>query len=84
MPVVGQPPVGSGNVPRFALFAAESSAVAGLIQQYTGLLEPLVRPALAAAGMWLVRPDGYVACASTDAAGIGRYLARLIPGGAMN
>jgi 2-polyprenyl-6-methoxyphenol hydroxylase-like FAD-dependent oxidoreductase len=62
----------------------ESSAVAGLIQQYTGLLDPLVRPALDGAGIWLVRPDGYVACASTDAAVIGGYLARLTPGGAMN
>jgi hypothetical protein len=84
VPVSGQPPVGSGNVPRFALFAPENTAVAGLIQQYNGLLDPRVRPALHANGIWLVRPDGYVACASTDAAVIGGYLARLIPGGAMS
>jgi hypothetical protein len=68
VPVAGQPPVGSGSVPRFALFAAENAAVAVLIQQHSNLLDPLVRPPLRAGGMWLVRPDGQVAGASADAA----------------
>jgi 2-polyprenyl-6-methoxyphenol hydroxylase-like FAD-dependent oxidoreductase len=84
VPVAGQPPAGSGAVPRFALFAPENAAVAALIQQYSALLDPLVRPPLRASGMWLVRPDGYVACASADATVIERYLGRLTPGGAMN
>jgi 2-polyprenyl-6-methoxyphenol hydroxylase-like FAD-dependent oxidoreductase len=82
-PVAGQPPVGSGTTPRFALCAAPGATVTQLIQQHTKLLDPLVRPPLPAGGIWLVRPDGYVACASMDGAAIGRYLDRLTPGGAM-
>jgi hypothetical protein len=84
VPVAGQPPVGSGAVPRFVLFAPENARVAELIQQHANLLDPLVRPPLRASGLWLVRPDGYVACASADATVIGRYLGSLTSGGAMH
>jgi hypothetical protein len=29
-------------------------------------------------GIWLVRPDGYVACASKDANEVGDYLRRIV------
>ena len=83
VPAAGQPPVGSGPAPRFALFAPQNAAVAQLLQQHPNLLDPLVRPPLHAGGMWLVRPDGYVACASPAAAAIGSYLDRLTSVGAM-
>ena len=47
------------------------------------LLDSLMRSPLRVGGMWLARPDGYVACASADAAVIGSYLGRLTSGGAM-
>ena len=65
-PVAGQVPVGSGNVPRFALFATPTEAVSGLLREHKNLLESTVRPPLGDGGMWLVRPDGYVACTAKD------------------
>jgi 2-polyprenyl-6-methoxyphenol hydroxylase-like FAD-dependent oxidoreductase len=75
-PVVGQGPVGAGDLPRFALFAAAGEAAAGLSRDFPDVLEPAVRPPLGAGGMWLVRPDGYVACVARagDVATIAGYL----------
>ena len=81
--MAGAEPGPSSTVPRFALFAPQNAAVAQLLQQHPNLLDPLVRPPLHAGGMWLVRPDGYVACASTAAAAIGSYLDRLTSVGAI-
>lgn len=61
-PVPGQPPAGSGSIPRFVLFALPSPGVTHLIKQHPQLLDSEIRPPLDAEGMWLVRPDGYVAC----------------------
>jgi 2-polyprenyl-6-methoxyphenol hydroxylase-like FAD-dependent oxidoreductase len=76
-PIVGQTPVGSGTTPRFALFAASSPATAGLIERFSTLLDPDLRPPLRENGIWLARPDGYVACAARrgDEAAIEHYLA---------
>ncbi len=38
------------------------------------LLDPDIRPPLHDRGMWLVRPDGYVACSAENVATIGAYL----------
>ena len=65
-PVAGQVPVGSGNRPRFALFAAPDDAVSGVLRDHAGLLEPTIRPPFSDGGVWLVRPDGYSACAARD------------------
>jgi 2-polyprenyl-6-methoxyphenol hydroxylase-like FAD-dependent oxidoreductase len=54
-------PVGSGPVPRFALFAPSALAGAELLARYPELLEPEIRATYAEHGIWLVRPDGYVA-----------------------
>jgi FAD binding domain len=61
-PIVGQIPVGSGDAPRFVLFAQSSNATIALIEKFKGLLDPDIRPPLNSAGMWLVRPDGYASC----------------------
>jgi 2-polyprenyl-6-methoxyphenol hydroxylase-like FAD-dependent oxidoreductase len=74
-----QTPVGAGDAPRFALFAAPSEASGRLLRDYPNLVEPTLRPPLASGGMWLARPDGYVACAvwEADAAAIGDWLGAL-------
>lgn len=74
MPVAGQIPVGSGDVPRFALFAEPNAAINGLLEKFDGVLEPNVRPPVNEQGIWLARPDGYVACSSDDVEVIGNYL----------
>jgi 2-polyprenyl-6-methoxyphenol hydroxylase-like FAD-dependent oxidoreductase len=65
-PIVGQSPVGAGGDPRFALFAAPGGGAARLLGDYRALLEPALRPPLAPSGVWLVRPDGYVATVARD------------------
>jgi hypothetical protein len=76
-PIAGQTPVGSGTSPRFALFATSSPAAAGLIERFSTLLDPGLRAPFRPDGLWLARPDGYVACAAKggDEAVIERYLA---------
>jgi 2-polyprenyl-6-methoxyphenol hydroxylase-like FAD-dependent oxidoreductase len=57
--------VGSGDAPRFALYADGSNGRgAELIAKYAGLLEPALRAPFDRDGLWLVRPDGYVALAT--------------------
>jgi 2-polyprenyl-6-methoxyphenol hydroxylase-like FAD-dependent oxidoreductase len=73
-PVPGQSPIGSGAHPRFALFAAGNPAVSALLQEYQGLLDPELRPPFSDDGLWVVRPDGYVACSTHDPAVVAQYL----------
>jgi hypothetical protein len=73
-PVTGQPPVGSGNIPRFAIFADDAAAAAELARRYDRLVDPQIRPGLTPGVIVLVRPDGYVACATQQAAPIAAYL----------
>jgi len=74
VPVAHQTPVGSGRAPLFALFAEKSTAIADLTRRFDRLLDPEVRPAFHGGGIWLVRPDGYVACSSRDADVVADYL----------
>jgi hypothetical protein len=74
VPVAGQVPVGSGGTPLFALFAGKTAATADLVRRFSGLLDPDTRPPFHDGGIWLVRPDGYVACSSSDSATIAGYL----------
>ena len=78
-PQPGEPPVGAGNTPRFALFAAPGEAVTALLHQCSELLEPAPRAPLNAEASWLVRPDGYVAAVSApgDEACFADYLENL-------
>jgi len=80
-PIAGQAPVGAGDQPRFALFAARGDTVAGLLRDFSNLLEPAPRPPFSDAGMWLVRPDGYAACAARhgDVGTVADYLRALVP-----
>lgn len=55
--------IGAGPSPRFALFAAADEATARLAACHPDLLEPQARAPFAEGGIWLVRPDGYVAVA---------------------
>jgi hypothetical protein len=52
--------VGSGH-PRFMLFAVEEGGSAALIARHGDLLEAETRVPFADDGIWLTRPDGYVA-----------------------
>jgi 2-polyprenyl-6-methoxyphenol hydroxylase-like FAD-dependent oxidoreductase len=74
IPVVDRVPVGSGDMPLFALFAEPTPAATDLIARFEGLLDSDVRPPFRAGGIWLVRPDGYVACSSMDVGAIASYL----------
>lgn len=79
-PIDGQLPIGTGDEPRFALFAKRSEGAARLLRDYPKLLEPGLRPPVSADGAWLVRPDGYTACVakSADVAPIDEYLRAMI------
>jgi 2-polyprenyl-6-methoxyphenol hydroxylase-like FAD-dependent oxidoreductase len=82
LPVAGQAPVGSGDVPRFALFAASNSHVSALVDKFPDLIERTIRPPLDSAAIVLVRPDGYVACTAKadDTAVVGDYLGTIAAG----
>jgi 2-polyprenyl-6-methoxyphenol hydroxylase-like FAD-dependent oxidoreductase len=77
----GEPPVGEGPTPRFALFAAENDALASVAKEFAGILEPALRKPYDERGLWLVRPDGYVAlrAKSGDAQAVQKYLSGLRP-----
>jgi 2-polyprenyl-6-methoxyphenol hydroxylase-like FAD-dependent oxidoreductase len=78
-PADGDTPFGAGATPRFALCAAPGEAAARLLRDHVNLLEPALRPPLASGGQWLVRPDGYAACAvwEADSDAIGDWLGTL-------
>jgi hypothetical protein len=73
--------VGSGETPRFALFAENNTATADLVKRFEGLLDPDIRPTLHEGGLWVVRPDGYVACSSRDVGVIAEYLEGVVQRG---
>jgi 2-polyprenyl-6-methoxyphenol hydroxylase-like FAD-dependent oxidoreductase len=75
----GEPPVGEGSTPRFALFAAENGALASVAREFADILEPTLRTPYDGTGLWLVRPDGYVAlrAKSGDAQAVKEYLRAL-------
>jgi hypothetical protein len=52
---------GSGDRPRFMLFAVADGGSAALLARRADLLEAETRAPFADDGIWLVRPDGYVA-----------------------
>jgi 2-polyprenyl-6-methoxyphenol hydroxylase-like FAD-dependent oxidoreductase len=60
----GEAPVGGGNQPRFVLFGDGEDGSAALVARYPDLLDQTIRPAFHEGGIWLVRPDGYVAVAA--------------------
>jgi hypothetical protein len=70
---------GSGNSPRFALFAEDTPASRSLLSKYLNLVEPSPRKPYANGGIWVVRPDGYVALVTKHDAwdDVDAYLSRL-------
>jgi 2-polyprenyl-6-methoxyphenol hydroxylase-like FAD-dependent oxidoreductase len=78
VPTSDQLPAGSGGAPLFALFAEQNEAAANLLQRFKGLLDPDVRTPFSQNGIWLIRPDGYVACSANDPEVIANYLEGLI------
>jgi hypothetical protein len=60
----GDTPVGTGSTPLFCLFAPADVACDETIARYRDILDPKVRAPFADNGIWLVRPDGYVAMAA--------------------
>lgn len=59
--MVDEKPFGSGNASRFCLMAADASAARSIVEKYPSLVEDGVRTPPDEKGIWLVRPDGYVA-----------------------
>jgi 2-polyprenyl-6-methoxyphenol hydroxylase-like FAD-dependent oxidoreductase len=78
-PLADQLPPGSGNKPRFAVFAANGSDIQSLVGGFADLVDPVIRPPVDANLIVLARPDGYVSCVagSSDVGSIGRYLAAI-------
>ncbi len=74
-----EPPVGAGNKPRFAIFAEPDEGASKLLAQYPHLLEQNLRAPFENGGLWLVRPDGYVAVATAqgDWATVAKYISKL-------
>ena len=75
----GEPAVGSGNSPRFALFAEDSPLSRTVLSKYSEFVEPDPRKPYADGRIWLVRPDGYVALVgkSDGLHDLDNYLGRL-------
>ncbi|MCE9604854.1 MAG: FAD-dependent monooxygenase [Planctomycetia bacterium] len=82
VPIAGQTPIGAGSQARFALCAEPTDDVYRLVKQFPELLDPVVRPPLGAAGIWLIRPDGYTACTAKSGHEhvIAEYLQGLVGG----
>jgi 2-polyprenyl-6-methoxyphenol hydroxylase-like FAD-dependent oxidoreductase len=78
-PVAGQIPPGSGTDPQFVLLAEPSAAITALIEQFDGLVDTTLGAPPHDGGIWLIRPDGYVACSSSDANAVDDYLQKLAP-----
>jgi hypothetical protein len=60
-PIAGSPLFGEGDTPRFTVLASPLPAVTGLLSFYPLLLNDALGTPLAPNGVWLIRPDGYVA-----------------------
>jgi 2-polyprenyl-6-methoxyphenol hydroxylase-like FAD-dependent oxidoreductase len=75
----GEAPVGAGKSPLFALFAKDTPASRTLLSKYSDLLESPPRSPYSDKGIWLLRPDGYVALAAKedDVSEVDAYLANL-------
>jgi 2-polyprenyl-6-methoxyphenol hydroxylase-like FAD-dependent oxidoreductase len=73
-PIAGQIAIGAGPRPKFALLADNGDGTEALMGEFEDLLHPNLQHPLESGGLWLIRPDGYVACSSSDANEIGSFL----------
>ena len=60
-------PAGGGDSPKFVVYGDKEGQAAAVIARYAGLLDREIRKPFEDGGMWLVRPDGYVAVAAKRA-----------------
>lgn len=77
-PPKGQPRLDGHRRPQFTLFA-DAEAGEELVRAFPDLLDANIHPAIHPGGVWLARPDGYVAAAvgQGEAGEISRYLTAL-------
>ena len=75
----GELAIGAGSTPLFSLFATENDAHHAIVKDFADVLEPDLRQPFDPTGLWLVRPDGYVAlrARSGDTEAIKKYLSEL-------
>jgi hypothetical protein len=59
--IVDGSPFGAGDTPRFALMATADDQADAALRRHAGVVEQDLRKPCNEAGIWLVRPDGYVA-----------------------
>jgi hypothetical protein len=78
-PLAGAPPFGSGAEPRFTFLASSSPAVEGLLTSYPKLLNDALGRPPDADGVWLIRPDGYIAATApaSDLSAVSDVLSRM-------
>jgi hypothetical protein len=78
-PIASAPPFGAGDTPHFTLLASASPAVATLLASYPKLLNASLGTLPAPDGVWLIRPDGYVAATApaADLSSISEVLGRM-------
>jgi hypothetical protein len=78
-PIAGAPPFGAGDAPRFTLLASSSPSVVDLLAAYPKLLDDTLGTPPMPDGVWLIRPDGYVAATapSADLSSISDVLGRI-------
>jgi 2-polyprenyl-6-methoxyphenol hydroxylase-like FAD-dependent oxidoreductase len=60
----GDAPIGAGVIPKFVLFADDNEGTRELMQRYSAFVDSELRLPFHEGGLWLVRPDGYVAVAT--------------------
>jgi 2-polyprenyl-6-methoxyphenol hydroxylase-like FAD-dependent oxidoreductase len=77
-PTVGAAPEDPGAPPRFTLFSATPDTAKALPAPLANLIEPKVEPDLGDR-IYLVRPDGYLACSTRVVEDVAAYLGRLTP-----
>jgi 2-polyprenyl-6-methoxyphenol hydroxylase-like FAD-dependent oxidoreductase len=80
--IIAERPFGSGDRPCFTLMASNSDQAESILQRHAALLEPDLGSPPDEAGIWLVRPDGYVAAVARagDFQVIADFLASIAPG----
>jgi len=78
-PIAGGSPFGAGDEPRFTLLASSSPAVTDLLASYPKLLNGALVAPPTPDGVWLIRPDGYVAATAqaVDLSSISDVLRRI-------
>jgi hypothetical protein len=59
------------------LFAEWNAATADLLRRFATMLDPEIRSPFCEGGIWLVRPDDYLACSTGDAGVVAAYLTDL-------